>query len=198
MTGAEEKPARPDADEPTADAERPPVRTRFWIFLVGVGAGLAALGGHGLWLGWETTKWPRVEAEIVSSDVTVRVSTSSSGTPTGGLFAGGRRDEFASYAASFRYVVDGVEHVAHGIERGDLGLQNSQLSRDLGLAHPIGSRAMVAVDPDDPDHAYLVPGMSSAAKMVTGVGLALMLTGFWVRATSRAPATPVGRRRRRR
>ncbi|MBV5266103.1 hypothetical protein [Pinisolibacter aquiterrae] len=96
MTGAEEKPARPDAGEPTAGGERPPVRTRFWIFLVGVGAGLAALGGHGLWLGWETTKWPRVEAEMVSSDVTVRVTASSSGTPTIGFFAGGRRDEVAS------------------------------------------------------------------------------------------------------
>lgn len=198
MTGAEEKPARADAGEPTAGDERAPVRTRFWIFLVGVGAGLAALGGHGLRLGWETARWPRVEAEIVSSDVTVRVNPSSSGTPTIGLVAGGRRDEFASYAASFRYSVDGVEHVAHGIERGDLGLQNSQLSRDLGLAHPIGSRAMVAVDPADPDDAYLVPGLSSAAKMVTGVGMALLLIGLWVRAVSRVPATSRARRRRRR
>ncbi|MBV5266104.1 hypothetical protein J3S89_18775 [Pinisolibacter sp. B13] len=57
---------------------------------------------------------------------------------------------------------------------------------------------MVAVDPDDPGHAHLVPGMSSAAKMVTGVGLALMLTGLWVRAVSRVSATPAVRRRRRR
>lgn len=183
------------ADETADDDDRPPTRTRFWLFLVGLGAVLGAIGGRGLWLGHQTTAWPRVEAEIVSSAVTVRTSSSSSGTPTIGLVAGGPRDEFAAYAASFRYSIDGREHVSHGVERGDLGLQNSQASRDLGLAHPIGSRAMVAVNPADPDDAYLVPGTSSAARMVFGVGGALMVIGLWVRAASR-PATRAVRRRR--
>ncbi len=198
MTGAEERDRIVDE---TDDDERPPRRTNLWIFLVGLGAVLAAIGGRGLWRGFETLKWPRVEAEIVSSDVTVRTSTSSSGTPTIGVVSGGPRSEFAAYAVSFRYTIDGTEHVAHGVERGDLGLQNSQVSRDLGSAHPIGSRASVAVNPADPDDAYLVPGPSSAATMVTGVGAGLMLIGLWMRAVSVAGAKPKtvvrGRRRRR-
>lgn len=198
MTGAEDR--NRIVGEPAND-DRPPRRTNLWIFLVGLGAVLAAIGGRGLWRGFETMKWPRVEAEIVSSDVTVRTSTTSSGTPSIGVVSGGPRSEFAAYAVSFRYTIDGVEHIAHGVERGDLGLQNSQKSRDLGFAHPVGSRASVAVNPADPDDAWLVAGPSSAAKMVTGVGATLVLVGLWMRAVSVAGAKPKtvvrGRRRRR-
>ncbi len=179
-TAADETSHVPEPD----DDEAPPRRTRFWIFLVGVGGVLSAVGGRAAWLGHETRSWPRVEAEIVDSRVTVRVDPSSRGTPTIGLTSSGIRDEFASYAANFVYTVDGVRHLGHGIERGDLGLQNSAKSRELGLAHPVGSKAMVAVDPNDPTVAYLVPGIASAAKMVTGLGVALVVIGLWVRAVS--------------
>lgn len=168
----------------TGAAEARP-RSRFWLFLVGLGLVLSTIGGHGLRLGLATVSWPRVEAEIVSSDVTVRADRSSSGTPTIGVVAGGPRSEFAAYAVSFRYVVDGREHIGHGVERGDLGLQNSEKSRDLGHAHPVGSRAVVVVDPADPNDAYLVAGPSSAAKMVTGIGVGFVVIGLWVRAASR-------------
>lgn len=183
---------------PEDDDEAPPRRTRFWIFLVGVGVALSAVGGRAAWRGHETRTWPRVEAEIVDSRVTVRVDPSSRNTPAIGLTSSGIRDEFASYAANFVYTVDGVRHLGHGIERGDLGLQNSAKSRELGLAHPVGSKAMVAVDPNDPNVAYLVPGMASAAKLVTGVGLALIVAGLWVRGVSVPGPDARPRRRRRR
>lgn len=186
------------ADVDPGDDEAPPRRTSFWIFLVGLGTALASLGGRGLWLGFETTRWPRVEAEIVDSRVTVRVDASSRGTPTIGLASSGTRDEFASYAANFVYTVDGRDHLGHGIERGDLGLQNSEKSRELGLAHPVGSKARVAVNPADADDAYLVPGPSSAAMMLTGVGLALVGIGLWVRAVSVPAGAPTRPRRDRR
>lgn len=194
MTGTQ---ARDRSVDEAANDDRPPKRTRLWIFLVCLGAVLAAIGGRGLWRGVETLKWPRVEAEIVSSDVTVRTSATSSGTPSIGVVSGGPRSEFAAYAVSFRYTIDGVEHIAHGVERGDLGLQNSQVSRDLGSAHPVGSRASVAVNPADPDDAWLVVGPSSAAKMVTGVGATFVLVGLWMRAVSR-PTVVRGRAVRRR
>lgn len=179
------------------DDGMPPRRTGFWIVLLVLGLAIGALGGRGLWLGFETTRWPRVEAEIVDSRVTIRVDTSSRGTPAIGLTSSGRRDEFASYDANFVYTVDGRAHLGHGVERGDLGLQNSAKSRELGLAHPVGSKAMVAVNPADPDDAYLVPGPSSAARMLAGIGVALAGLGLWVRVVS-VPAEAKGRPRRRR
>lgn len=185
----------PDSDP---DDDAPPRRTRFWIFLVSVGVVLSVVGGRAAWLGYETRTWPRVEAEIVDSKVTIRVDPSSRGTPTIGLTSSGIRNEFASYGANFVYTVDGVRHLGHGIERGDLGLQNSAKSRELGLAHPVGSKAMVAVDPNDPTVAYLVPGIASAAKMVTALGVAAIAIGLWVRAVSVPGPNARPRRRRRR
>lgn len=198
MSG-EEGEERIAAVEARGDEDARPKRSGLWLFLVCLGTALAAIGLRALWRGFETLKWPRVEAEIVSSDVTVRTSASSSGTPSIGVVSGGRRDEFAAYAVSFRYTIDGAEHIAHGVERGDLGLQNSQKSRDLGFAHPVGSRARVVVNPADPDDAYVAPGPSSAAWMVTGVGTTLALVGLWIRAVSVAggEAKTVVRRRRR-
>ena len=169
-----------------APAGRP---SGFPRFLVAVGLVLGALGARAWWLGHQTTSWPRLEAVMVSSDLTVRTDTSGRSTPSIGVVSSGNRDEFAAYAASFRYVVDGVEYIAHGIERGDFGLQNSALSRDLSFAHPIGSKTVVVVNPRDPADAYLVTGPSSTSRLLLGVGAAFLSIGVWIRwAMSKAAA----------
>lgn len=166
----------------------------FGLFLMVLGAGLGGLGLHSLRLGWATRSWPLVAAEIVDAKLTIRTDATGSGTPRIGVVSGGNRDEFAAYATSFRYTVDGVTHIAHGVERGDLGIQNSAKSQDLAFAHPVGSRTAVAVNPADAGEAYLVAGPSSTAKLLCGLGAAFLLVGLAVRRASRRSAATGGGR----
>lgn len=166
---------------PVGEPAPAPRRTAFPLFLMGLGLVAGLFGARAYWQGHETRSWPRLEAEMVSSRLTVRTDASGRSTPTIGVVSSGPRDEFAAYAASFRYHVDGVDYIAHGIERGDLGLQNSELSRDLSFAHPIGSRTVVVVNPRDPAEAYLVTGPSSTSRLLLGAGAAFVLIGVWIR-----------------
>jgi len=190
------EPAAPPPSPRTAPPTGGDRRTGFAWFLISIGAGALAIGLWGMKLGWETLKWPRVEAEIVDSKLTIRDARPSRSPSGMGPLTSYNREEFAAYATTFRYEVNGEFHIAHGVERGGLGLQNSAKSRALDEAHPIGSRAMVVVDPADPDDAYLVAGPSSAAKMATGVGTAFVLIGLWVRSAI-LQANRRSRRRRR-
>lgn len=194
MTEPAAPPPSSRAAPPTGGSDR---STGFAWFLISIGAGALAIGLWGMKLGWETLKWPRVEAEIVDSKLTIRDARPYRSPSGMGPLTVYGRDEFAAYATAFRYEANGEIHIAHGVERGDLGLQNSAKSRALEEAHPIGSRTMVAVDPNDPDHAYLVPGPSSAAKMATGVGTAFVLIGLWVRSAILQGNRRSRRRRRR-
>ena len=95
------------------------------------------------------------------------------------------RSEFAAFTVVFRYAAAGETRLGSGVERGDLGLQNSAKSRELNDAYPIGTKTMVVVDPTDPDDAYLLAGPSSAAKMLSAVGLGMVLIGLWMRSLMR-------------
>lgn len=183
MMAERDRTIRQAASEPEAR------RSFFPHVLVGLGVVGCIFGARAYWLGHETRSWPRVEAEMVSSRLTVRADQSAHATPSIGVVSSGNRDEFAAYAASFRYVVNGSEYFGHGIERADLGLQNSALSRDLDLRHPIGSKTHVVVNPHDPAEAYLVAGPSSTSRLLLGLGAGFGLIGLWVRwATARMRA----------
>lgn len=148
-----------------------------------IGLGLVPLG-FGLWgltLGLETLGWPRVEAEIVDKHLLLRDDTPDRPTVRIGRVGITERSEFAAFAVVFRYTAGGATRLGGGVERGDLGLQNSAKSRELNDAHPIGARVMVVVDPADPDDAYLLAGPSSAAKMLSAVGAGMVLIGLWMR-----------------
>lgn len=166
-------------------ADRGSDRTGLAWALIGIGAVTLGLGFYDLRLGMETRQWPKVEAEIVDSRLTVRVDTPSRGRAGIDPFTSHTKDEFSTYATAFRYEVDGEPHLAHGVERGDLGLRNSAKSQALKRAHPVGSHVTVVVDPSDPDNAYLLAGPSSTAKTATGVGAAFVAIGVWVLALVR-------------
>ena len=152
-----------------------------------IGLGLVPLG-FGLWglkQGFETLRWPEVEAEIVDKRLMLRDDTPNRGGVQVGHVRIQQRSEFAAFAVLFRYTFAGETRLGAGVERGDLGLQNSAKSRELDDAHPIGSKAMVVVDPRDPDDAYLLAGPSSAAKMLAAVGAGMVLIGLWMRSLMR-------------
>ncbi len=144
--------------------------------------------GFGLWglkQGLETLRWPKVEAEIVDKRLILRDDTPTRGGVQVGHVRIQERTEFAAFAVLFRYTAAGEVRLGAGVERGDLGLQNSAKSREQDNAHPVGAKVMVVVDPQDPDDAYLLAGPSSAAKMLSAVGAGMVLIGLWMRSLMR-------------
>jgi hypothetical protein len=178
---------------PAAGAVRPNRTGMAWT-VIAIGVVPLGFGLWGLKQGFETRNWPRVEAEIVDRTLAIRESPRDRRSERRGTTVIGDTGEFAAFSVVFRYTIAGETHFAGGVERGDLGLQNSAKSRELNEAHPVGSKTMVVVDPDDPDDAYLVAGPSSAAKMLSGVGAGMVLIGLWMRSLMRrgiGTGTPV-------
>jgi hypothetical protein len=133
----------------------------------------------GLWVaakGALTLRWPRAEATIV--DANLRMQSIRS--------AGARYpDEWASFHAHYTYAVGGRDYFGGGIEPYDLGMQNSAGARRMRERHPVGSKAQVAYDPDDPAVSYLEPGPSSVSLMMIGVGAVIGGAGLWIRHLAR-------------
>jgi hypothetical protein len=156
-----------------------PYRRMHWP-LFGLGLIPLALGLYGLSLGLETRSWPGVDATVV--DGTFRVGKSESNRHDR------KASETASYRVRFRYTVGGVEYIADGLERGALGMQNSAAAREHARQYRPGTTGTAWYNPADPSEAYLVRGVSSPAKMLTGIGAFIWLCGFMVRRIVRSDA----------
>jgi hypothetical protein len=160
--------------------QRPPRRRH--RLLLACGTLPLVFGLYGMARGLETRAWPATEAVVLASRLDLSADRDGHDRATVGV--------------RFRYVVDGVEHVASGVERGDLGLQNSAAARRWAKDWPPGTTLDAVYDPADPADAYLVRGVSGPAKMLTAIGAALWLAGLVVfRIERRAKRTVPGRRR---
>ena len=135
----------------------------------------------GLWgsvNGALTLRWPRAKATIV--DANLRLHTAPSHNTTDG-----RPDQWTSFLVHYVYKVEGRDYWSGRVEPYDFGMQNSAGAKRMGERHPVGSTAQVAYDPRDPSVAYLEPGPSSFALALTGIGLVIGLSGFWIRGLAR-------------
>ena len=122
-----------------------------------------------------TLAWPRTTGTITRADL-LRQSVRATGPD------GRSRDEsWNSFHVLYTYRVGDHEYVAGGVEPQDFGMQNSAGAARMRERHPVGSTAQVAYDPNDPALAYLEPGPSSFALVLSGVGSLMALVGFWVR-----------------
>ncbi|MBL6616726.1 MAG: DUF3592 domain-containing protein, partial [Reyranella sp.] len=86
-----------------------------------------------------------------------------------------------SFHVLYQYRVGDRDYVAGGVEPWDYGMQNSAGAEKMRQRHPIGSQARVAYDPANPAVAYLEPGPSSFALVLSGIGSFMFLCGWWVR-----------------
>jgi hypothetical protein len=134
-----------------------------------------ALGGYGVVMGAMTLKWPRADATITSAELLRQIGTSRG--------ADGRavEDGWNSFHVLYQYRVGDRDYVAGGVEPYDFGMQNSAGAAKMRERHPVGSQAKVAYDPGNPAVAYLEPGPSSVALVMSGVGAFMLLVGRWVR-----------------
>ena len=136
--------------------------------LMVLGAAILAVGAYGAARGAMTLAWPRASAAITTADLMRQTMHAT-------------EEGWNSFHVLYRYRVGDRDYVAGGVEPYDFGMQNSAGAAKMSERHPVGSAANVAYDPNDPAIAYLEPGPSSFALMLSGVGLFMILVGFWVR-----------------
>jgi len=148
---------------------------RFGAFLAVVGAAIFMLGAWGVAQGARTWSWPRADATIVTSDLRV-FDAGERRLANGDSY----RDQWYSFAVHYVYEVNGIEYVGGGVEPYDFGMQNSAGAQKMKDRHPVGSTAKVAYSPDDPKIAYIEPGPSSFAMILTAIGAIIGLVGLWV------------------
>ena len=135
-----------------------------------------ALGGYGVVMGALTLKWPRTAATITSAELLRQTSASR------GVDGRSVEDGWNSFHVLYQYRVGDRDYVAGGVEPYDFGMQNSAGAAKMRERHPVGSEAEVAYDPGNPAVAYLVPGLSSFALVLSGIGAFMLPVGWWVRA----------------
>ncbi len=143
--------------------------------LMVLGAAILGIGAYGTVKGAMTLTWPRAPATMTSAEL-LRQSVQATGSD-----GRSREEGWNSFHVLYRYRVGDREYVAGGVEPYDFGMQNSAGAVKMKERHPVGSVAQVAYDPNDPATAYLEPGSSSFALMLSGAGLTIVLAGFWVR-----------------
>lgn len=140
-----------------------------------LGALILAIGGYGVVMGALTLKWPRADATITSAELLRQTSTSR------GLDSRSIEDGWNSFHVLYQYRVGDRDYVAGGVEPYAFGMQNSAGAAKMRERHPIDSTAKVAYDPANPVVAYLEPGPSSFALVLSGIGAFMFLMGWWVR-----------------
>ena len=133
------------------------------------------LGAYGVVMGALTLKWPRAEATITSAELLRQTNTRRG--PDGRSI----EDGWNSFHVLYQYRVGDRDYVAGGVEPYDFGMQNSAGAAKMRERHPVGSLAKVAYDPGNPAVAYIEPGPSSVALVLSGIGAFMLLVGWWVR-----------------
>lgn len=143
--------------------------------LMVLAAAILAVGLYGVARGAMTLKWPRADATITSAELLRQTGTSR------GMDGRSYDDGWNSFHVIYQYRVGDRDYVAGGVEPYDFGMQNSAGAAKMRERHPIGSQAKVAYDPGNPAVAYLEPGPSSFALVLSGIGAFMLLCGSWVR-----------------
>jgi hypothetical protein len=146
--------------------------------LIVLAALILALGLWGSVNGALTLRWPRAQATIVDANLRLHTAPSSNSLD-------GRPDQWTSFLVHYTYKVEGRDYWSGRVEPYDFGMQNSAGAKRMGERHPVGSTAQIAYDPRDPSVAYLEPGPSSFALALTGIGLVIGLSGYWIRSLAR-------------
>lgn len=153
---------------------------RFGRFLIVVGAAILLLGAWGAVQGARTLQWPRADATIIDSDL--RRFEGSPRRVNGREYD---RDHWYSFSVHYSFEVGGVEYVTGGVEPYDFGMQNSAGAQKMKDRHPVGSKARVAYNPENPRVAYLEPGPSSFSMILVVIGAVIGSAGLWVRSLAR-------------
>ncbi len=165
------------ATSPTKSGKNQRGSLAFGRNLIVFGGALLATGSWGVGHGLATLKWPRTAATIVDAELVRQTANSRR--------ADGSVEQWNSFHVLYAYSVGGRDYVSGRVEPYDFGMQNSAGAEKMRARHPVGSAAQVAYDPNEPATAYLEPGPSSFSLALSGIGAAILLSGFWVRSLAK-------------
>lgn len=141
-------------------------------FLFALGAVVFGLGAWGAVNGARTLKWPRVTAEIVDAKLTRHERETRDVQ---------RPDRWTTFDVHYLYRVDDKTYLGGGIEPYAFNMQNSAGAKKMADKYPVGSKAQVAYNPENVTEAYLMPGPSSFALILIGIGLVFWLAALLAR-----------------
>ncbi len=141
-------------------------------FLAVLGAIAFGFGAWGAYNGWLTLKWPRAEAEIVDTKLTQHERETRDVQ---------RPDRWATFDVHYLYRIGGKTYLGGGIEPYAFNMQNSAGARKMADTFPVGAKAPVAYNPQDPAEAYLMPGPSSFSLLLLAIGGVFFLVALLAR-----------------
>ncbi len=139
-----------------------------------LGTAILLLGLWGAIHGALTLRWPRADATIVDAELRTTTTNSRSGPRE-------LPDEWKTFSVHYCYEAAGQEYCGGGVEPYDYGMQNSAGAEKMRARHPVGSKAQVVYDPQNPRVSSIEPGPSSFSLILLVIGVVIGGAGLWVR-----------------
>lgn len=142
------------------------------VFLA-AGIGLS-IWGHGMLAEAKASAdWPTVQGKVTSSGVSVRKSTSGSGSKK-------RTSTVYEPSVIYDYTVNGKSYTSHRITAGDFSSSSSKRAHRIVNKYPAGSTATVYYNPDEPYQSVLEPGATFFSYVPFGSGILFAVVGALV------------------
>lgn len=135
------------------------------IIFVLVGVGLLFYGSKGLIVGYESTKWPTCQGEIIYSSV--------------------RKIKSARYGTSYKpditykYSVNNKSFTGNRIRTLSPNYKSAESAQEKTNLYPVGSKIAIYYHPQAPDKSLLIVGIHQGSYVILAFGLLLLLTGFF-------------------
>jgi hypothetical protein len=133
------------------------------------------LGTYAAVQGALTLSWPRANATIIGCErVWPENDRRNIGSPD-------NLKGWSTAHLTYFYVAKGQEYTGSAVQPYALGLINVGHDQQMCLTYQPHQRVEIAYDADKPDIAYLEPGPSLPALMLSGLGAFMLLCGWRVR-----------------
>jgi len=146
----------------------------FAVFMLLGGSALLAFGAYRLYYGYASKKWPTTQGLVLLSHVKKGRGSKSNRT---------------TYKAvvSYSYKVKNKTYEGSRVSFGDGASSNHKVACKLVDMFPKGKTIKVYYKPEDPENAVLVPGIHWIGFLLGGIGLILILVGFYTKADTSSP-----------
>jgi hypothetical protein len=148
------------------------------VILGVVGLGVIVVGLWRMGQASRARRWPTVQGTVLSSTTASR--TAPPPPPLEGEDEDEERPPQTLYRPVVRYTynVGGHAFTSETLGPEDLEVSSERHAREHAARYPRGAQVTVYYDPDDPDRAYLEPGVRAGSWIMPGVGVVfLIVTG---------------------
>ena len=140
------------------------------LVFLGAGIGVSVWGGRTLQNAKASSSWPKVQGQVVESDVERERSRSGTGR---------NRRTKTTYKANvfYDYSVNGTKYSSHKVSFGEYSSSSPGHARRIVNRYPKGKTVEVHYNPEKPQVAVLEPGVSWSSYMPLGIGVVFAIAG---------------------